>query len=48
MDFQIKSWAQEAGPDVTANITKYENPDPTPIDSSNPYWGAFKSATEQL
>lgn len=45
---QIKSWEKEAGENVTIKIKKGLRVEPTRIDDSNPYWVAFKNATEQL
>lgn len=49
IDFlQIERWASEAGSNVTVNILKGLKPPPTPVDDSNPYWIAFKKATDEL
>lgn len=46
--FQIHRWVKEAGENITVEISKYTDADPTPIDDSNQYWKAFKEVTEEL
>lgn len=44
----MNQWVKEAGENMTLKVDKHLNPPPTPIDSSNSYWMAFKSATDEL
>ncbi|KAL4709645.1 hypothetical protein ACJJTC_007376 [Scirpophaga incertulas] len=50
-DFEntVKKWCSEAGTDVTY---EFEQKDPnvpaTPVDNTNPFWLAFKEATEKM
>lgn len=39
---------KEAGNDTTLDIEKGVRAEPTRVDITNPYWMAFKSATDQL
>ncbi|KAL0880388.1 hypothetical protein ABMA27_002825 [Loxostege sticticalis] len=45
----IKSWCDEAGAGVTYDFSQKDPHVPsTPLDSTNPYWLAFKEAAEKL
>ncbi|XP_026319049.1 aminoacylase-1-like [Hyposmocoma kahamanoa] len=45
----IKRWCSEAGDNVTYTFDQKEHYVPlTPLDATNPYWLAFKSATDDL
>lgn len=47
--FQVISWCNEAGEDVTIEYEqKEDNVGNTPIDNTNPYWVAFKQAADDL
>lgn len=48
-NFQIERWCEEAGGNIKIN---YQSKDPkapvTPTDETNPFWIAFKNATDEL
>lgn len=46
---QLYSWCQEAGKGVTLNwIQKWESPQITPTDDSNPWWTAFSRVCKDM
>ncbi|XP_050677923.1 aminoacylase-1-like isoform X2 [Leptidea sinapis] len=50
-DFEnmIKNWCKEAGANVTYDFDQKDAyVDPTPVDNTNQYWHAFKSAVDKL
>lgn len=45
----LNQWCKEAGPDVWIEYIDKKLPvAPTKLDDSNPYWLAFKQATDKL
>lgn len=45
---KIHRWCTEAGGNITVNtLEKGEKEKSTPVDDSNPFWLAFKNATDQ-
>lgn len=45
----IQAFAEEAGPGVSVKYNIKEKKSPvTPIDSSNPWWVAFKEASDKM
>ncbi|XP_055301120.1 aminoacylase-1-like isoform X2 [Sitodiplosis mosellana] len=48
LEQMIRGWVKEAGNDVTVDIVKGVKAPATPVDDSNPYWTAFKKATDEL
>lgn len=46
---QISQWCKEADSDVTMKFRlKFPKAPVTVTDASNPYWSAFKQATDEL
>jgi len=45
---QLDKWCEEAGGDIELDISRKDHIPPTVTDESNPFWVAFKNATEEL
>ncbi|XP_016959782.1 aminoacylase-1 [Drosophila biarmipes] len=44
----LAKWCEEAGGDIEFEISRRDHIPPTVTDDSNPFWVAFKNATEEL
>lgn len=48
-NFQIERWCEEAGGNIKINYQSRDAKAPvTPTDDTNPFWIAFKNATDEL
>lgn len=46
--FKLETWCEEAGGNITIFYKNNEKEALTPVDDSNPFYGAFKHAVDDL